>query len=72
MAHAREGLDSSDLLFAQVDFRLMPKLDPVAPQGLAEVDLRRRAGGFFRIPDRQNLAVRHTLKRFLQEGQHRR
>ena len=67
---AGKGFDADELLFAQVDFRLIPELDPAVAQRVAQID----AAG-----DRRRLAEPKVLQDFqdhaglewlLENGQH--
>ncbi len=70
MARAREGLGADELLFAQIDLRLVPELDPVVAQGLVEIDA---AGDRRRVAELkvlQNFQDDAGLERLFQHRQH--
>ncbi len=70
MPRAGKGLDADELLFAQVDFRLIPELDPAVAQRIVEIDAagdRRRLAEPKFLQDFQDHA---GLERLLENGQH--
>ena len=70
MPRAGKGLDADELLFAQVDLRLIPELDPAVAQRVAEIDA---AGDCRRVAEPQflqNLQNHAGLERLLENRKH--
>jgi hypothetical protein len=70
MARAGEGLGPGETLLLEVDLRLIPELDPVAPERFAEPDTRRDGDGMTELEPLHDPVDGRSLERLLERRQH--